>query len=71
MPDRVFARATEVQANLTRRGQHRSAGTVDLLIAAAAELSSLTLVHYDRDFDQIAHITGRPTAWLAPAGSIN
>jgi hypothetical protein len=26
MPDRVFARATEVQAALTRRGQHRSAG---------------------------------------------
>jgi predicted nucleic acid-binding protein len=31
MPDRVFSRAAEVQAALTRHGQHRSAGTVDRL----------------------------------------
>jgi predicted nucleic acid-binding protein len=71
MPDRVFARATEVQAALTRRGQHRSAGAIDLLVAATAELNTLTLVHYDRDFDQIAKATGQSAVWLAPAGSIN
>jgi len=71
MPDRVFARATEVQAALTQRGQHRSAGATDLLVAAAAELNTLTLVHYDRDFDQIAKVTGQPAVWLALAGSIN
>lgn len=54
-----------------RRGQHRSAGAVDLLVAATAELNTLTLVHYDRDFDQIAKATGQPAVWLAPAGSIN
>jgi hypothetical protein len=69
MPDRVFARATDVQATLTRRGQHRSAGAVDLLVAAAAELSKLTLVHYDRDFDQITQATDQSAVWLAPAGS--
>jgi predicted nucleic acid-binding protein len=71
MPDRVFARATDVQAALTRDGQHRCAGAVDLLVAATAELSSLTLVHYDRDFDQIAQATDQSAVWLAPAGSIN
>jgi predicted nucleic acid-binding protein len=43
MPDRVFSRATEVQALMTARGTHRSAGAVDLLLAATAELSGLTL----------------------------
>lgn len=71
MPDRVFTRAAEVQEVLTRQGQHRSAGAVDLLVAAAAELNSLTLVHYDRDFDQIARASGQTTLWLAPAGSID
>jgi predicted nucleic acid-binding protein len=70
MPDRVFAHAAEVQVALTSRGQHRSAGAVDLLIAAAAELHAVTLVHYDRDFDHIAKVTGQLAVWLAPAGSI-
>lgn len=71
MPDRVFARAADIQGMLTQQGQHRSAGAVDLLVAAAAELNSLTLVHYDRDFEQIARATGQSVVWLAPAGSIN
>jgi predicted nucleic acid-binding protein len=71
MPDRVFTRAAEVQEILTQQGQHRSAGAVDLLVAATAELTSLTLVHYDRDFDQVARASGQTTMWLAPAGSIN
>lgn len=71
MPDRVFVRAAEVQEALTRQGQHRSAGAVDLLVAATAELNSLTLVHYDRDFDQVARASGQAAIWLAPAGSVN
>jgi predicted nucleic acid-binding protein len=71
MPDRAFARAADVQATLTRQGKHRSAGAVDLLVAAAAELNALTLVHYDRDFEQVALATGQPVVWLVPAGSVN
>ena len=71
MPDRAFQRASDVQSALTQIGRHRSAGAVDLLIAAAAELNSLVLLHYDRDYEQIAGVTGQPTVWLAPAGSIN
>jgi predicted nucleic acid-binding protein len=70
MPDRVFDRASQVQAALTDLGAHRSAGAVDLLIAATAELHGLTLVHYDRDFDQIVRVTGQAAQWLAPPGEI-
>ena len=71
MPDRLFDRATEVQAALTSTGAHRSAGAVDLQIAATAELHRVTLLHYDRDFDQIAKVTGQPAQWLAAPGEIS
>ena len=71
MPDRVFARAAEVQEALTQHGHHRSTGAVDLLVAAAAELNSLTLVHYDRDLDQVTRASGQAAVWLAPDGSID
>jgi predicted nucleic acid-binding protein len=70
MPDRVFARAAEVQAAMTARGTHRSASAVDLLLAATAELSGLTLLHYDHDFNAVVTETAQPAAWLAPPGSI-
>jgi predicted nucleic acid-binding protein len=61
--DRAFARAWEVQGELTSKGQHRSAGPQDLILAATAELHGLTLLHHDRDFDVIAGVTGQPTRW--------
>ena len=70
MPDQIFLRAAEVQAALTARGTHRSAGVVDLLLAATAELSGLVLVHYDHDFDEVVKVTGQPTVWLAEPGTI-
>jgi len=36
-----------------------------LIIAAAAELAGLTLLHLDKDFDLIAGITGQPLERLA------
>lgn len=71
MPAEVFHRAAQVQAGLTQRGLHRSAGPVDLLVAAAAELHGLTMLHYDRDFEQVAKVTGQRAEWVAPAGSIS
>ncbi|MEU9166825.1 PIN domain nuclease [Streptomyces sp. NPDC048420] len=65
MPDGIYQRAREVQQLLTDNGEHRSAGPVDLLLAATAELSGLTLLHHDRDFETIAGRTGQSTAWLA------
>jgi predicted nucleic acid-binding protein len=61
--DRAFARAWEVQGELTSRSQHRSAGPVDLALAATAELHGLTLLHHDRDFDIIGRVTGQSLRW--------
>jgi predicted nucleic acid-binding protein len=71
MPDQIYSRAAEVQATLTARGTHRSAGVVDLLLAATADLSGLALVHYDHDFDEVVKVTGQPAVWLAEPGSIH
>ncbi|MET7693022.1 PIN domain nuclease [Streptomyces sp. NPDC005483] len=65
MPDGIYQRAREVQQLLTDNGEYRSAGPVDLLLAATAELSGLTLLHHDRDFETIAGRTGQSTSWLA------
>jgi hypothetical protein len=61
--DRAYARAWEVQGELTDHGQHRGAGPVDLVVAATAELHGLTLLHHDHDFGVIARVTGQPLRW--------
>ena len=68
----AFARALDVQRALAHKGglHHRSAGIADLLIAAAAELAGATVWHYDEDFDRIAAVTGQPTEWIVPRGSL-
>lgn len=65
-------RAREVQRLLADKGglHHRSVGIPDLLIAAAAEVAGTTVWHYDEDFDRIAEVTGQPTEWIVPRGSI-
>lgn len=62
--DRAYTRAWEVQDELTSKGEHRSAGPVDLVVAATAELYGLTLLHHDEDFECIARITGQPIRWF-------
>jgi predicted nucleic acid-binding protein len=66
----VTDRARDVQRELVRLGQHRGPGVSDLLIAATAALYNAVIVHYDRDFDTIAAITGQPVEWIVPAGSV-
>jgi predicted nucleic acid-binding protein len=70
IPDRVFERAMSVQDALIDRGAHRSAGPVDLLVAATAESHGMTVLHYDADFLQVAEVTGQPVRWVAEPGSI-
>ena len=70
IPARAEDRSREVQSALIRRGRHRSVGVADLLIAATAEIEGLTLLHYDADFDLIAEITGQPTEWIVPRGTV-
>lgn len=53
-------RLVEVLALLADRGTHRARSIPGLIIAAAAELADLTVLHRDKDFDVIAEITGQP-----------
>ncbi len=69
IPERAWDRAAEIQRELARRGQHRSASISDLLLAATAEHHHLTMLHYDRDVETIAAVTGQPTQWVVPAGT--
>ncbi|MHB8333143.1 MAG: PIN domain-containing protein [Candidatus Dormibacteria bacterium] len=64
-------RAVEVQTALARKGHHRGPSIPDLLIAAAAEAAGLTVLHYDADFDLVAAVTGQPTEWVVPKGSVH
>ena len=61
-------RAVEVQLLLADRGQHRAASIPDLLVAAIAELSGLTVLALDKDFELIAQITGQPVEHLQLSG---
>jgi predicted nucleic acid-binding protein len=49
---------------------HRPFSIVDLLVAAAAELAELPVLHYDRHFELIASVTGQPVRAIAPLGSL-
>lgn len=40
------------------------------VIAATAELHGITVLHYYRDYDRISSITGQPTEWVVPRGSL-
>lgn len=57
-------RAVEVLSLLADRGQHRAPSIPDLIIAAAAELAGLTVLHLDKDFEVISGITGQPVEGL-------
>jgi len=65
-----FERAGQVQRELARRGL-KGRKVPDLLIAAAAERSDLALLHYDRDFDHTAAVTGQPCEWIVRRGTID
>lgn len=64
----VSGRALDLQRELARRGQHRRR-IPDLLIAATALVHDATVLHYDKDFDLIASITGLPARWIIARGT--
>lgn len=63
-------RAMEVHHAMAAASQHRHFRLPDLIIAATAELAGATVFHYDADYDRIAAVTGQPTEWAAPQGSL-
>lgn len=62
--------ARDVQTALVARGQHRGVSVADLLVAAVARAEGLVVLHYDADFDLIADVTGQPTEWVVPRGTL-
>jgi predicted nucleic acid-binding protein len=69
LTEQVFERAIDVQGELAKSGRHRLP-IPDLLIAAAAEIAKLTVLHYDGDYDIISEVTGQPVEWVVPKGSL-
>jgi predicted nucleic acid-binding protein len=67
---RAMERALNVHRQLAATSQHRNFHLPDLIIAATAELNGATVLHYDADYDRIAAITGQPTEWILPRGSL-
>jgi predicted nucleic acid-binding protein len=63
----AWERAEQVQQLLTEAGAHRSAGPVDLLIAATAERERLTVLCDDHDYQTVARVTGQPVRLVTDA----
>lgn len=73
MGNHEWQRALEVHMLLEQKlgtNSRRGVKHADLLIAAAAEMHHLPLVHYDQDFDAIERVTGQAMTWVAPRGSL-
>jgi predicted nucleic acid-binding protein len=73
--DGDLRRALSVQAELTARGQLGAVSLAevslaDLIIAAVAERHRVCVLHYDADYERVATITGQPTRWVVPEGSV-
>ena len=68
--DEDWRRALDVQGAQWHSGQIRAVGFPDLLVAAVAERERVTVLHYDADYDVIAHVTGQPTQWVVPRGTV-
>lgn len=68
----AWVRAADTLETFAARAalHHRQIPFVDAVIAAAAELAGMTVVHYDRHFELIAEVTGQPVRAIAPLGSL-
>ena len=67
--DRVCTLAGRIQRALAALpgSRHRPTPAIDLLVAAAAIVADMAIVHRDRHFETIAEVTRQPIRWLGPA----
>ncbi|HUC06661.1 MAG TPA: PIN domain-containing protein [Solirubrobacterales bacterium] len=70
MPSELWSRARRAQLALAMNGDHRRVPPADLLLASAAEEAGVVLVHYDRDYERIAAVSGLRHQWLVPDGTL-
>ncbi|MBO0809615.1 MAG: PIN domain-containing protein [Actinobacteria bacterium] len=60
---------TQIMKLLAAKGHHRAPGIADLFVAAVGKASNATVLHYDKDFELIADVTGQRQEWVIPRGS--
>jgi hypothetical protein len=61
-----------IRSALWQAGKGRSAGVIDVAIAAAAVSFDASILHYDSDFDHIVDVFPQLSArWVVPRGSID
>jgi len=67
-----WQRALDIAQQLAEKGGslHRAPSLTDAVVAVAAQRAELTVLHYDKDFDLIAEVTGQPCEWIAPKGAV-
>ncbi|WP_035846577.1 PIN domain-containing protein [Kitasatospora azatica] len=56
VPKQGWRWVDSAQYKLTQKGQHRSAGAIDLLVCATAVHHDLTVLHVDDDFATVARV---------------
>ncbi|WP_220447770.1 PIN domain-containing protein [Nonomuraea diastatica] len=56
VPKTAWRWVENAQYKLTQKGQHRSAGAIDLLLCATAVHHGLTVLHVDDDFATVAEV---------------
>lgn len=66
----LWKRARELQSLLSANGDHGRVPPIDLLIGAAAEQADVPLVHYDRDYERLARVSGLQHQWFVPDGAL-
>lgn len=62
-------RALEIQGRLATAG-HFQVSWPDLVTAAVAERHDVTLLHYRREYDLIAELSGQRAEWVVPRGTL-
>ncbi|MFT4050454.1 MAG: PIN domain-containing protein [Solirubrobacterales bacterium] len=65
----AVAEARDVQMALAASGDHRTVSPLDILHAVTAADAGVPLIHYDRDYERIAAVTGLDQHWFVPLGS--
>jgi predicted nucleic acid-binding protein len=67
-----WPRVLDIGQRLAGKGGslHRAPSLTDAVVAVAAQRADLTVLHYDKDFDLIAEVTGQPCEWIAPKGTV-
>ena len=68
-PTVLISVLTVIALFIIRRVAPRWPGPLIVMIAATAEVHGATVLHYDRDFDLIAAVTGQPTQWITRRGT--